>query len=107
MNECLLLQLTSLVLLDKTSKKDVSPKQIFNRIPLFKYGCRGSLPPDYVPTPDNDTFAIINTHPSKMQGEHWIMIANTRQTFYFADSFGSDKHSFLKLHYGQMMSEPL
>ena len=42
-----------------------------------------------------------------MQGEHWIMIANSRLRFYFADSFGSDKHSFLKQQYEQMMPKPL
>ena len=30
---------------------------------------RGSFPSDYVPALDDDTFAIINTQPSKMQGE--------------------------------------
>ena len=30
---------------------------------------------------DNDTFAVINTQPSNMQGELWIMIANFRQDF--------------------------
>ena len=63
----------------KTSKLDnVSLQQIINRIPLLKYQYRGSSPSDYVPTLDNDTFAIINTQPSNMQGEHWIMIANSR-----------------------------
>ena len=53
-------------------------QQIINRIPLLKFGYLGSFPSDYVPTIDNDTFAIINTQPSKLQGEHWIMIANFR-----------------------------
>ena len=79
-NECHRLQLTRLVLLEKTSKMDnVSLQQIINRIPLLKYRYRGSFPSDYVPTLDNDTFAIINTQTSNMQGEHWIMIANSRQ----------------------------
>ena len=51
-------------------------QQIINRIPLLKVRYLGSFPSDYVPTLDNDTFAIINTQPSNMQGEHWIMIAN-------------------------------
>ena len=43
--------------------------------------------------------------PSNMQGEHWIMIANSRQKLFFADSLG--RPSFLKQHYKQMMPEPL
>ena len=82
-------------------------QQILNRIPLLKYRYRGSFPSDYVPTLDNDTFAIINTQPSNMQGEHWIMFANSRQVMYFADSLGSKKYSFLKQQYEKMMPEPL
>ena len=71
----------------KTSKMDNSSlQQIINRIPLLKYRYLGSFPSDNVPTLDNDTFAIINTQPSKMQGEHWIIIANSRHKLYFADS---------------------
>ena len=82
-------------------------QQIINRIPLLKYRYRGSFPSDYVPTLDNDTFAILNTQPSNKQGEHWIMIANSRQKLYFADSLGRRKYSFLKQHYEQMIPEPL
>ena len=92
----------------KTSKMDnVSLQQIINRIPLLKYRYRGSFPSYYVLTLDNDTFTIINTQPSNMQGEHWIMIANFCQRLYFADSLGRKKYSFLKQHYEQMMPEPL
>ena len=42
-----------------------------------------------------------------MQGEHWIMIANSGQVLYFADSLGRKKYSFLKQQYEQMMPEPL
>ena len=49
----------------------------------------GSFPPVYVPTLDNDIFAIINTQPIKMQmGEQWIMIANFRHEIKLADSLG-------------------
>ena len=107
-NECLRLQLTSLVLLEKTSKIDnVTLQQLINRILLLKYWYRGSFPSDFVPTLDIDTFAIINTHLSYMQGKHWIMIANSRQILYFADSLGHKKYSFLKEQYEQMMPEPL
>ena len=102
------LQLTSLLLLEKTSKKyNVSLRQIINRILLLKYRYRGFFPSDYVPTLDNDTFAIINTQPSNMQGEHWIKIANFCQKLYFADSLGRKKYSFLMQQYAQMMPEPL
>ena len=85
--ECLRLQLTNLVLLEKTSKIDnVSQQELFNCIPLLKYRYRGPFHSDYVPTLDNDTFAFINTQPSNMQGEHWIMIAKSRQILYFAET---------------------
>ena len=58
---------------EKTSKLDnVSLQQIINRIQLPKYRYRGSFPNQYIPTLDNDIFAIINTQPSNMQGEHWL-----------------------------------
>ena len=82
-------------------------QQTVNRILLLKHRYRGSFPSGYVPTLDNDTFAIINTQPSNMQGEHWIMIANTRQKLYFADYHGRKKYSFLKQQHEQMMPEPL
>ena len=83
-------------------------QQIINRIPLLKFWYLGSFPSDYVPTLDNDTFAIINTQPTNMQGEHWIMIANFRHELYLADSLGCKKYSFLNnQHYKQMMPAPL
>ena len=42
-----------------------------------------------------------------MQGGNWIMIANSCQLLYFADSLGGTKNSFLKQHHEQMMPEPL
>ena len=81
-----------------------APPQFINRIRLRKFRYLGSFPSDYVPTLDNDTFAIINTQPSNMQGEHWIMIANFQQELYFADSLGGKRYSFFKnQHYKQMM----
>ena len=70
-------------------------QQLINRSPLLKFRYLGSFPSDYVPTLDNDTFAIINTQPSNMQREHWIMIANFRHELYFADSLGCKGYSFL------------
>ena len=86
---------------------NVSLQQIINRITLLKCRYRDPFPSDYVPTLDNDTFAIINTQPSNMQGEHWIMIANSRQKLYFADSLGRKKYSFVQQQYEQMMPDPL
>ena len=102
------MQLTSSVLLEKKSNIDiVSLQQIINHIPLLKYWYRGSFPSDFVQTLDNDTFAFINTQPSNMQGEHWIMIANSCQILYFADSRGRKIYSFLKQQYEQLMPERL
>ena len=77
-------------------------QQSINRIPLLKFRYLGLFPSHYVPTLDNDTFAFINTQPSTMQGEHWIMIANFRHKLYFADSLGCKVYSFLN-NYKQMM----
>ena len=83
-------------------------QQIINRIPLLKFRYLGSFPSDYVPTLENDTFAIINTEPSIMQGEHWIVIAKFRLKLYFADSLGCKGYSFLNnQNYKQMMPAPL
>ena len=96
------------MLLERTFEVNiVSLQQTINRIPLLRYWYRDSFPLDYVPTLDNETFASVNTQPSKMQGEHWNMIAKSRQILFFADSLGSKKYSFLKQQYEQMMPEPL
>ena len=81
---------------------NVSLQQTINRIPPLMYRHRGSFPSDYVPT-----FDIINTQPSNMEGEHWIIIANSRQKLYFADSLGRKKYSFLKQQYEQLIPLPL
>ena len=50
---------------EKTSKMDnVSLQQLINPIPSFKGRYRGSFLSDCVPILDNETFAIINTHPA-------------------------------------------
>ena len=41
-----------------------------------------------------------------MQGEHSVMIANSPQNLFFADSPGRKKYSFLKQQYEQTMLEP-
>ena len=82
------------MLLEKTSNLDISLQQVVNRIPLLKYRYRGSFPSAYNQTFDNDTFAIINKQPSNMQGEHMLLIANSRQILFFVDFLGRKKYSF-------------
>ena len=83
-------------------------QQIINRISLLIFRYFGSFPSDYVPSLDNDTFAIIKTQPSNMQGEHWIMIATFRHELYFADSLGCKGYSYLNNQlFRLMMPAPL
>ena len=83
-------------------------QQIINGMSLLKFRYLGSFPSDYVPTLDNVTFAIINTQPSIMQGEYWIMIAKFRHKLYLAESLGCKGYNFLKKqNYKQMMPAPL
>ena len=84
----------------------VSVQQTFNRIPLLMYRYRGSFHSDNVATVDNDTCAIINTQPIKMQDEQGIRISKSGQIWYVADSLGPKKYSFPKQH-EQMIPEPL
>ena len=84
---------------------NVSPQQIINGIQLLKYRYLGSFPSDFVPILPYETFAIIYTQPSNLQGEHWIIIANSRHKLYFAESLG--QLSFLKQQYEQKMPEAL
>ena len=102
------LQSTSLVLLEKVSKKDnFSLEQKIKRILLIKYRYHGSFPFDYVPTLDTATFAIINLQPSNKQGKHCKMISKSRQILNFADSLGRKRYTFLKRQCDQRMPEPL
>ena len=83
-------------------------QQIINRIPLLNLRYLGSFPSDYVPTLDIDTFAIIYTQPSNIQGDRWIMTANFRHELYFADSLWGKGCSFLNnQHYKQIIPAPL
>ena len=75
---------------------------------MLKFWYLRWFPSDYVSTLDNDTFAIINTQPSNLQGEHWIMIADFRHELYFADSLGCKRYSFLdNQHHKQMIRATL
>ena len=85
-------------------------QETISRIFLLKLRYLSSFRSDYVPTLDEDSFAIINTQPSNMQGEQWIKITNFRHEFYFADSRGCKRYSFLSnnnRHCKQMMPSPL
>ena len=86
---------------------NVALRQKINRIPLLKYRYIGSIPCDYVPTLPNDTFAFINTPPSNLQGEHWIVTAKLRHQLYFADSLGRKDYNFLRKNYKRMIPERL
>ena len=84
-----------------------SIKQKINLIPLLKCWYLGSFSSDYVPILPNETFAIINTQPTNMQGKHWILIANSCHKTYFVDSLGRQVYSFFKQQDEQIMPEPL
>ena len=81
---------------------DIALRQIIDRIPLLKYRYIGSFPSDRVTNLPNDTFAIVNTEPSYMSGEHWVVIAKFKKQLYFADSLGGSCN-FLKQDYQKMV----
>ena len=79
----------------KTSKmKNIFLQQKFNPIPLLKYLSLGSIPSEIFPFLPSETSAIIKTQPSKLQDEHWTMIANSRHKLYFTGCLSAT--SFLK-----------
>ena len=84
-----------------------SLQHIINRISLLKHRYFVSFPSDYVPTLDNDTFAIINTQVCNIQGEIGIMFAQCRNEMCLADSLARRKYHFFKKQYIQLMPEPL
>ena len=67
-----------------------------NRTPILKCRHPFPFPNDYVATLDSDTFAIKNTQPSRILGEHSIKIANFCPIYYFAECLGRKNYSFLK-----------
>ena len=91
----------------ETIMDNVVLRQIINRIALLKYRYIGSFPCDFVPTLPNDTFAITNTQPSNMQGEHWIMIAKLRHQLVFADSLCRNDYKFLRKDYKRIIPDQL
>ena len=73
----------------KKSKLDnASLQHLIYRLQLLKHWFFGSIISDHVTILPNDTFAIKKTQPSKMQGEQWILIANSRRKLCFAYTLG-------------------
>ena len=87
----------------KSKTEKVSLQQIINRIPLLIYHCLVSFRSDYVPTLENDAFAIMNLQPSNMQIEQCVMIANFCGDLYFEYSPGRKMYLCFKQHYKQIM----
>ena len=73
---------------------NVAPQQIILRIFLLKYRYFGSFPPNFLPTPHNEIFAILNTQPRNMLLEKWILIANSCPKLLFAESLRCEKVQF-------------
>ena len=61
---------------------------VFNRKIPLKFRYKGSFPWKTVPTLFIETYAIINTQPSKMQGDYLTMIANPYKEQLFEDFLG-------------------
>ena len=84
-----------LVAVDKFSAlgRNIQNGQYFSQANNELYSATQILIPrfifsDYEPILDIDNIAIVNTQPSKMQGEYWINFANFCQEMFFADSLG-------------------
>ena len=91
----------------KIKKDSVFLQQKINRIPQLNYRYRSSSPLEYVQLLTMTLLPLQNTQPSKMQCEHWITIANSCQTLYFAGCLGRKRYSFLKQQYENKRLEPL
>ena len=77
-------------------------QQILICIHLLEYRCFEVIPYDFVPPHDTDFFALHNTHPGKLQGEHW-MVHRKFYKMYSADSLGQNRYHFFKPHYNLIM----
>lgn len=62
--------------------------QIINKIPELKHKYLGTYPANFVPQLLRNSFAIINTDPSAMEGSHWILLADKNGVIYYGDSMG-------------------
>ena len=82
-------------MLEKVFKMEkVALQQTISPIFLLEFRFLGLFPSFYVPAPSKETIAIVNTQPSKIQGENWILIANSCNNLFFADSLGGEKYNF-------------
>ena len=86
---------TSLVLLESFSKMvNVVLQQNIIHIPRINFCYIGPFSLNLAPAIPYETFAIINTKPSIMQGEQKETIAKSRHKMFFAHSLGCEKYSF-------------
>ena len=91
--------------------------QVIDKIPELKYKYLGSFPADKVPRLITNTFAIVNTKPSSMTGEHWIMLADRDGKKLYGDSLGLQlgqykhvrvaKAEFQRMVYSRLQEKPL
>ena len=100
-DEYLRLQLRVLMFMKRLSKKNIFLQQTINRLLSLKYQFLGSFPSNFAPIPHDETFASIITPPSKMQGEHWIMISSSRPYLHVSKCLECEKYSFFKQQYKQ------
>ena len=68
--------------------------QIISNVSELKYKFVGSFAADQVPPLYRNSFVIINTDPSFMEGTHWIMLANKEGTIYYGDALGQPLSSY-------------
>ena len=64
--------------------------QIINNISILKHKYLGAYAANQVPFFVQNSFAIINTDPSYLEGSHWILLAKNNGKMYYADSLGQD-----------------
>ena len=83
----------------------VSLRRLANWSPILQYRYLGSFTSDYVSILPSETFAIISTQPSKMQGRRCKKIAKSIHKLYFADSLRDQNYSFLKQQYKQVLPD--
>ena len=59
----------------------------------------GIFPSDYFLCPlPNNTFTVINTAPSREDGEHWVIYANRNGCHTFADPLGNKLSEYQQIH---------
>ena len=64
-------------------------KKIVNNFSTLKFKFLGCFPADRVPYfIPLDMFCIVNSDVSTSPGTHWMLLANKKNLYYFADSLG-------------------